>query len=192
MSGVAIHEKAVPVYTLSSLPPPILRATVQQPIFSFFVLSYTNGYPLPMTCRMTIPSSPTPFHGNPKQCCLITINRETLNRHCHGIMPPPQLPVCTSMPRHRQYGTERNWGRRLWDGRELPSIDTPPPKRKREKWSGKLLQIKLVVIIWIHASQSDCSRHMAPAQACDDHIYIISTENGMQPIKMSLLLTMQL
>ena len=89
--------------------PPILRAAQHSNLFQFFfVLSYTNGYPLPMTCRMTIPSSPTPFHENPKQCCLFTINRETLNRHCHGIMPPPQPPVCTSMPRHRQYGTVRN------------------------------------------------------------------------------------
>ena len=102
VSGVAIHEKAVPVYTLPSLPPSHSPGcAAQQPILVFFVLSYANGYPLPMTCRMTIPSSPTPFHGNPKQCCLFTINREMLNRHCHGIMPPPQPPVCTSMPRHR-------------------------------------------------------------------------------------------
>ena len=47
-------------------------------ILVFFVLSYTNDYHSPMTCQVTIPSSPTPFHGNPKQCCVITNNREML------------------------------------------------------------------------------------------------------------------
>ena len=131
MSGVAIHEKVVAVYTLSSHPP-ILWAAVQQPIF--FVLSYTNGYPLPMTCQMTIPSSPTPFHGNPKQCCLITINREMLNRHCHSIMPPPQPPICTSM----RYGSDAivsiqvivNMVRNATEG---VGIDTPLPKRMSKR-----------------------------------------------------------
>ena len=114
-----------------------------------------------------------------------------LNRHRHSIMPPPQQPVCTSMRYGSdvivsiqvivntvQYATEGV----CFELAENCLVLTHPFPGEWEKWSGKLLQIKLVVIIWIRASQSDCSRHMAPAQACDSHIYI-STENGMQPIK---------
>ena len=114
--------------------PPILQAAVQQPILLFFCSKLYQWLSLPMTCRMTIPSSPTPFHGNPKQCCLITINREMLNRHCHGIMPPPEPPICSSM----RYGSDViviiqaivNTVQNATDG---IGIDTPLPKRMSKR-----------------------------------------------------------